>query len=122
MTQSAADAVQALVRDHVDAFNAHDHARLLAGLATDVVSTTGADTFRGHQALTEVFDDGLWAMQPSLTIVDLLVGEGRAAAQRLEVLAIEGRQRRFTIACFFEIRVGRIQSVKVYREGSANIA
>lgn len=121
MTQTADGTVRALVADHVDAFNARDRSRLLAGLATDVVWSTGTDTFRGVQALVDVFDDGLWAMQPSLTIMDLLVDGHRAAAQMLEVLKVDGQQRRFMIACFFEVWAGRIHSVKVYREGSANI-
>lgn len=87
----------------------------------DVTWSTGADTFRGTQAMAEIFDEGLWALQPSLTIVDLLVDQDRAAAQMLEILTVEGQQQRFMIACVFEIRAGRIQSVKVYREGSADI-
>lgn len=121
MTRVAGGAVRALVTDHVEAFNAHDRQRLLAGLAPDVAWSTGTDTFRGTQALAEIFDDGLWAMQPSLTVVDLLVDEDRAAAQMVEVLTVEGRQRRFMIACFLEVRAGRIQRAKVYREGSADI-
>lgn len=121
MTQEVGDAVSALVTDHVEAFNAHDRPRLLAGLAPDVAWSTGADTFHRTQALAEVLDDGLWAMQPSLKVVDLLVDEDRAAAQMVEVLTVEGRQRRCMIACFFDFRAGRIQRVKVYREGSADI-
>lgn len=107
--------------DHVEAFNAHDRPRLLAGLARDVVWSTGADVFHGIEELEEVFDDGLWAMQPSLTVMDMLVDEGRAAVQMAEVLTTEGEQRRFAIACFFSIRAGCIQQVTVFREGSADI-
>lgn len=122
MTQEAGGAVvRALVTDHVEAFNAHDRPRLFAGLTPDVTWSTGADTFSGTQALAQVFDDGLWDMRPSLTVVDLLVDEDRAAAQIVEVLNVEGQPRRFMIACFFELRSGRIQRVKVYREGSADI-
>lgn len=83
--------------------------------------STGADTFHGTQALAEIFDDGRWAMQPPLTVVDLLVDQDQAAAQMVETLTVEGQQRCFMIACFFEVCAGRIQRAKVYREGSADI-
>ncbi len=121
MTHGADGAIRALKTDHVEAFNTHDRRRLLAGLAPDVTWSTSADTFHGTQALAGIFDDGLWAMQPSLTIVDLLVDHDRAAAQMVETLTVEGQQRRFMIACFFEVCAGRIQRAKVYREGSADI-
>ena len=121
MAQAPDPSIRALVKDHVDAFNAHDRPRLLDGLATDVVWTTGADTFRGVSSLADVFADSLWAMQPSLNITDLLVDGDRAAAQMLEVLTVDGQQRRFMIACFFDIRAGRIHGAKVYREGSADL-
>jgi ketosteroid isomerase-like protein len=121
MSQDSDRLVRLLITDHVDAFNAHDRQRLLAGLASDVVWTTGEDTFHGVSSLADVFDDGLWAMQPALTLTDLLVQRNRAAAQMLEVLTVDGRQRQFMIACFYEIRSGHIQSVKIYREGSADI-
>lgn len=89
VTRTTDGTVHALVTDHVDAFNSHDRPRLLAGLASDITWSTGADTFRGVQRLLDVFDDGLWALQPSLTITDLLVDENRAAAQMLEVLNVE---------------------------------
>ena len=53
-----------LVAEHLAAFNAHDSARLLAGLAEDVRWATGQDVFHGRDELAELFDDGLWAMRP----------------------------------------------------------
>jgi len=113
--------VRALVLDHVEAFNTHDRDRLLRGLAEDVVWSTGRDTIRGAEALAEVFDDGLWAMQPSLTVQHLLVDGDQAAVQMSEILNVRGEQCRFAIAAFFHVRGGHIQRAKVYREGSADI-
>ncbi len=47
------DMVRALILDHVEAFNTHDRARLLGGLAEDVVWSTGRDTIRGVEVLAE---------------------------------------------------------------------
>lgn len=113
--------VRALVLDHVEAFNAQDRDRLLKGLAEDVVWSTGRDTIRGAGTLAEIFDAGLWAMHPSLTVRHLLVDGDRAAAQMWEVLTVTGEQRRLAIAAFFYVRNGHIRRVKVYREGSADI-
>jgi len=113
--------VRALVLDHVEAFNTHDRARLLRGVAEDVVWSTGRDTTVGVEALAEIFNDGLWVMQPSLTVEHLLVQGNRAGAQMSEALTVVGEQRCFAIAVFFHIRGGRIRQAKVYREGSADI-
>jgi len=113
--------VRALVLDHVEAFNTHDRARLLRGVAEDVVWSTGRDTIIGVEALAEIFDDGLWVMQPSLTVEHLLVQGDRAGSQMSEALTFAGEERCFAIAVFFHIRGGRIQQAKVYREGSADI-
>ena len=76
----ASAATRAAVLDHLDAFNAHDTDRLIAGLHHDVVWTTGSDVFRGSSQLqADLFDEGLWATRPSLAVRTLLV-EGEAAA------------------------------------------
>jgi len=122
MTNSPGKAVvRALVLDHVDAFNSQDRDRLLRGLAEDVFWSTGRDNIRGAKAGAEVFGDGLWAMQPSLTVQHLLVDGDRADAQMSEVLTVAGEQRRFAVAAFSRIRGGHIQRTKIYREGSADI-
>jgi ketosteroid isomerase-like protein len=113
--------VRALILDHVEAFNTHDRARLLGGLAEDVVWSTGRDTIRGVEALAEIFDDGLWAMQPLLTVEHLLVQGNRGGAQMTEALTVAGERCRFAIAVFFHVQRGRIQQAKVYREGTADI-
>jgi ribosomal protein S18 acetylase RimI-like enzyme len=114
-------AARTAVARHVAAFNRHDTQGLLQTLAADAVWNTGQDTIRGHQALAELFDDGLWALKPSLAVRTLLAEEDRVAAQFDEELTIQGQVRRFVIAGFFHVRAGRVQSAKIFREGSADI-
>ena len=110
-----------LVAEHIAAFNAHDSARLLAGVAPDVRWATGQDVFHGRDELEELFDDGLWAMRPSLDQRSLVVSEDAAAAELLEELTVDGEQRRYAIAVFFRFADGLITRVTVYREGSADL-
>ena len=110
-----------IVLRHFDDFNSHNTTRLLAGLRSDVEWATGQDSFRGKAQVEEIFDDGLWDLSPSL-YPELLVIEGRRAAARCrESIVIDGSECEFQIAIFFEIRDGLIASVKVYREGSADL-
>lgn len=114
-------ATRALILEHVDAFNAHDTERLLAGLHPDIVWATGSDLFRGASELRQLFDDGLWAMGPSLAVRRLLVDGDEAAATLRELLIIEGQPREYEIAAFFTVRDATIRTVKAFREGSADI-
>ena len=112
---------RAAIEEHVAAFNAHDTARLLAGLAADAVWITGTATATGRAALADLFDDWLWSMQPRLELRTLIVDGTRAAAQLHESLTVDGALREFEIAVFFEIEDGLISRAKVYREGSADL-
>jgi hypothetical protein len=119
---SEAAATHAAVRDHIDAFNAHDTDRLIAGLHPDVIWATGSDVFRGAAQVRDVlFDDWLWAMRPSLAARTLLIDGEAAAGMFHEVLTVDDEVRAFDIAVFFTVSGGVIRSVKVFREGSADI-
>jgi ketosteroid isomerase-like protein len=113
--------VDARVIEHIDAFNAHDTDRLLAGLSDDALWATGQDVFRGRAALAALFDDGLWAMNPSLEVRTIVSGEDASAAELMEELTVDGAQRRFAIAVFLRFADGLITHATVYREGSADI-
>jgi hypothetical protein len=119
---AAAAATRAAVLDHIDAFNAHDTGRLIAGLRPDVVWATGSDVFRGSAQLRDgLFDGDLWAMRPSLEVRTLLIDGEAAAGVFHEVLIVNDETREFDIAVFFAVSDGLIRSVKVFREGSADI-
>ncbi len=107
--------------EHVAAFNAHDRERLLSGLHPGIVWSTGRDTLRGHAALAELFDDGLWAMSPSLRVLRLVTGTSVAAAELQESLTVDGEVQTFAIACFFDLDGPSIVRVKVFREGTADV-
>jgi hypothetical protein len=119
---AAAAATRAAVLDHIDAFNAHDTDRLIAGMHPDLVWVTGSDVFRGASTLREtLFDDGLWAMRPSLAARTLLIDGEAAAGIFHEALVVDDESRAFDIAVFFTVSGGLIRSLKVFREGSADI-
>jgi ketosteroid isomerase-like protein len=109
------------VEEHVAAFNAHDTARVLAGFAPDAVWATGQDVVRGSDSLAELFDAGLWQLEPSLHVLTLLGEETLVAAELHETITVEGARHDFRIAVFFTVEAGLIQAAKVYREGSADI-
>lgn len=112
---------RATVAAHLDAVNAHDTERLLALFAEDVEWITGRDRFAGRAGLAELFDSGLWALEPSLTVVRMIANGTTVAAQLREQLTVAGEPRDFAIAAFFDVRDGLIRRAKVYREGSADI-
>ena len=111
-----------LVAEHLAAFNAHDTDRLLSGFAADAVWITGQDAMRGRNALAELFDAGLWAMNPHLDVLCIVADGDRAAAQLHESITVDGDVREFDIAVFFDLAEGLIVRAKVYREGSADLA
>lgn len=109
------------VAEHLAAFNAHDTARVLAGLAPDAVWITGQDLDAGSVALADVFDDWLWAMRPRLDVVRVVADGDEVAAELRESLTVDGASREFAIAAFFTVRQGLITRAKIYREGTASL-
>ena len=69
-----------------------------------------------------MFDDGLWAMQPALSVQVLVRDQGTVAARLLEDITIDGMRRSFPIAAFYQVRDGLIHDVVIYREGSAELS
>jgi hypothetical protein len=116
------DLAAALVAEHIAAFNAHDTERLISGLAEDAVWATGQDVEVGHDRLRVLFDDWLWSLDPRLEIDNIIARDSRVAAQLRERLSVDGKREMKNIAAFFEIVGDKIQRVKVYREGSADIS
>lgn len=110
-----------LIKAHVEAFNTRDLDALMAGFADDAVWITGRTTVRGRAELNELFATAMDRLLPTLTIQNLIVGEGQAAAQLVEVFTHEGAEHTDNIAGFYAIKGGRITSAKIYREGSADV-
>jgi ketosteroid isomerase-like protein len=106
---------------YLAAFNAHDSAGLLAGLAPDAVWITGQDSAVGRAALAELFDDWLWSLDPHLEATRLAVDGDTAAAELLESITVDGQRREYSIAAFFTVADGVITRAKIYREGTADI-
>jgi hypothetical protein len=110
-----------LIRAHVEAFNHRDLEALIAGFTDEAVWITGKTTARGRAELTELFASAMDGLLPTLTIVNLIVGEGQAAAQLVEAFTYEGIAHTDHIAGFYAITDNRIASAKIYREGSADL-
>ena len=68
-----------------------------------------------------MFDDWLWQRAPRLEVTALIVDGDRAAMECIEHMVLDGRPVAFPIAAFFTSRLGRLASVRVYREGSADL-
>ena len=111
----------AVVRLHVDAFNARDLDALMACFTEDALWVTGTSIVRGHGELTGLFAGALTELLPTLVIRDLLVEGDRAACELTETLTVAGEERTYFIAGFYRLRGDRIASAKIYREGRAEI-
>lgn len=111
-----------VVDSHLAAFNAHDTEELLATFSPSAVWITGQDRFAGAHALRELFDAGLWELDPHLDVREILADGDQVAAQLVETITVNGTPTTFPIAVFFEVRDGKIARGKVYREGSADLA
>jgi hypothetical protein len=111
----------AVVRTHVDAFNARDLDSPMAGFTEDASWVTGTSVARGHVELKELFAGAMAGLLPTLVIENLLADGDRVACQMIETLTVDGDERTFSIAGFYRLRDRRIASAKIYREGSAEI-
>jgi len=118
---AADDTTRSTVLEHIEAFNAHDRGRILAGLHEAVEWATGVDVYRGLASLADLFDDGLWALNPSLRVETLLVEGDIAAAECVEEITSGAQVMPFRISVFFTVRDGLIRRVKVCREGTADL-
>jgi ketosteroid isomerase-like protein len=120
MTELASSqATRDAVLEHLASFNSHDAERVLIGLTETVVWATGKDVLRGRAELVDVFDDGLWDLEPRLDLHTLIVEGDVAAARCTETIVLSGETVQFPIAVFFQVRSGLLSDVKVFREGSA---
>jgi uncharacterized protein (TIGR02246 family) len=110
-----------LVYQHLAALNRGDLDGLLDTLADDAVWVTGEHVVRGRDDLAEFFRTALTQLAPQLSVTRIIVDGPLAACELLETVVFDGERRDFSIAAFYEVAEGRIASVKVYREGSAEV-
>jgi uncharacterized protein len=110
----------ALVRDHLQAFNARDLERLIGGLSETVVWRTGTDVVVGRAAVEAFLGDAMSGLRPTLQIHSLVAGRGLVACELEERYRHRGVDHRAAIAAFFRFTGEQISEVKVYREGSAD--
>lgn len=111
----------AVVRRHVDAFNAHDLDALLGCFGEDAIWVTGADRFQGAVALRELFARAFEELAPQLHLQTVLAQGGLVACELREDYSVDGVARSDHIAGFYRVEAGLIAAAKIYREGSADI-
>lgn len=111
--------ILAIVRDHVQAFNAGDVDGLMAGFAEDAIFATGDHLVVGSRGIRAMFTEALAALAPSLDLRAAVVQGEVAACEFTEQLTVEGSAFEFALAAFYTVRRGEIVRVKVYREGSS---
>ena len=111
----------AIVRRHIEAFNARDLDALIAGLSEDASWVTGTDRFRDIAALGQLFTAAFTELSPRLHVESLLVEGRRVVCQLREDYTADGAQRTDHIAAFYRVEAGLITAVKIYREGSADV-
>ncbi|HEU5243389.1 MAG TPA: nuclear transport factor 2 family protein [Gaiellaceae bacterium] len=111
----------AIVKRHIDAFNARDLDALMAGFSGDATWATGSDSFRGAADLEELFASAFAELSPRLHVESLLAQGDRVACELREDYLVDGARRTDHIAGFYRVEAGLITSVKIYREGSADV-
>lgn len=111
---------EAVVDEHLAAFEARDVERVLATFATDASFTTADGTVVGRTALRHLFEESFAlpvdvAMDRQVTHVagDTVVCE---IAERL---VADGLTHALDVAAFYTVRGGEIVRVRVYRDAVA---
>ena len=111
----------AVVRRHVDAFDARDLDALMSCFGEDAIWITGADRFQGVAALRELFAGAFEELTPRLHLLSLLAQGNLVACELREDYSATGVARSDHIAGFYRVEAGLITAAKIYREGSADI-
>lgn len=112
----------AVVVRHLDAFNKRNVDELCAGFSENIVFSTGEDILSGREVLRRFFQDALdGSVQLALALRRAIVDEDVVACELVESVTIQGVTQEQSIAAFYTVRNGLLTSVKVYREGTADI-
>ncbi|WP_163543190.1 nuclear transport factor 2 family protein [Occultella kanbiaonis] len=110
---------QALVRRHVDSFNAGDAETLLSDFTSDASWVTGDYTVPGGE-LREFFRSAMASITPRLDLVRVVDGGSVVVAELTESWTHDGEAKRAALVAVFDLVEGRIARAKIYREGSAD--
>lgn len=111
--------VRDVIVEHVEAFNARDVDRVMAGLTDDAEWATGSHVVRGIGDLRGFFSAAMSEILPTLRLLDFIGDGDRAAAELHEIWHYDGESKQAYIAGFYRLQDNRIRRAKIYREGSA---
>jgi hypothetical protein len=115
------DDAAAVVRRHLDAFNARDLDAIMRCFSDDATWVTGTDSVRGIAALEKFFAAAFDELSPQLRVQSILADGDRVACELREDYAADGVERTDHIAGFYRVSDGRVTAAKIYREGSAEV-
>lgn len=106
-----------VVRGHLDAFNARDLDRVLAGFDDDAVFASGDQMVVGARAIRVLFADAFAApVNAELELRDAVTQGQVVACEMTERLAFAGGQHEVDVAAFYTVRRGRLARVRIYRD------
>ena len=111
----------AVVRRHLEAFNARNLDALMAGFSEEATWITGTDRFHGVADLEQLFATAFAELCPRLHTESLLTQGDRVVCELREDYTVDGVQCADHIAAFYRIEADLITAVKIYREGSAGV-
>lgn len=110
---------EALVRHHVDSFNAGDAEALLTDFTADASWVTGDYSVPGEE-LREFFQTAMASLTPQLDLVRVVDGGSVVVAEMTEAWTHDGETKQAALVAVFDLVEGRISRAKIYREGSAD--
>ena len=113
------DMSHALVKRHLDAFNAGDADRLLADFAPDATWVTGDYAVPAGE-LRSFFEGAMRSLRPHLSLVRTIADHDSVAVEMTETWTYDEVTRRASLIAVFDLADGRIANAKIYREGSAD--
>lgn len=118
MPVTGQDPLLAVVHDHVEAFNASDLERIVAGFGEDAVFASGEHLAVGRRGISAMFADAVRDLDATLEVRSAVTQGEVVACELTERLVLQGQEFIFHLAAFFTVRDGAIARVKIYREGS----
>lgn len=110
---------EAIVAEHVHAFNAGDAARLLAGFTDDATWVTG-DYAVPPGELRDFFETAMRSLTPQLQVTRVIDGGNAVVAELTESWTHGDVPKTAALIAVFDLSETKIRRAKIYREGSAD--